>query len=73
MNEIEAINQIGLFSKRNINFLNNLKKNNINFENKRKTTKNIIKINNCIITFDYNDLEIKTKGNCDDYLGFIPD
>ncbi len=71
MNDLEAINQIGIFSKRNINFLNNLKKNNIDFENKRKTTKNIIRINNCTITFDYNDLEIKTKGNCEPYIKYL--
>jgi len=71
MNEIEIVNQIGLFSKRNMKFLNYLRSNNIDFENKRKTTKNITKLNNCTITFDYNDLEIKTKGNCEPYKDFL--
>jgi len=71
MNDLQIINQIGLFSKKNTNFLNYLKKNNIDFENQKKTKSSTITINDCKVIFDYDDLQIKTKGNCENYTKFL--
>jgi len=52
-------------------FINKLKKANIEFENTRKVKKNTIKIGSCSVIFDYDALEVKTKGKCKDIKEFL--
>lgn len=65
---IEVINKIGLFSKKNLAFINSLKKKNIEFENIRKANKSTIIVSGCKIIFDYNELAVKTTGKCEQIL-----
>ena len=65
---IEAINAIGLFSKKNLAFVNSLKKKNIEFENIKKAKKNIVIVGGCKVIFDYDDLVVKTTGKCEKLL-----
>lgn len=71
LSDLEIINQIGMLSKRNLKFINNLKKNDIQFENYKKASKNVVKVNSCTIVYDYSNLEIKTKGDCDKFEEYI--
>lgn len=66
LSPIQVLNEIGKFSQKNVKFLNNLKNKNIEFENTRKTKKNITKIGPCSVTYNYDDMEIQTKGKCQD-------
>ena len=68
---IQIINEIGKFSQKNMKFLNKLKKANIEFENTRKRKKNTIQIGSCSVIYDYDALEVKTKGRCKDIKEFL--
>jgi len=68
---IQAINEIGKFSQKNMKFLNRLRNANIEFENIRKKKKNITTIESCSVIYDYDALEVKTKGKCQEIKEFL--
>lgn len=71
LSPIQVINEIGKFSQRNVKFLNELKKKNIEFDNIKKAKKNITNIGKCSVIYDYDDLQVKTKGKCQDIKELI--
>ena len=70
---IEAINAIGLFSKKNLAFVNSLKKKNIEFESIKKAKKNTIIVSGCKVIFDYDYLVVKTSGKCGEIEKLLED
>ena len=69
MNNLQAINQIGIFSKKNMSFLKFLEKEGIKFEKTKLARKHTINIiGGCSVVFDYDELKIKTKGDCTRFL-----
>ena len=71
LSPLQVINEIGKFSQKNMKFINKLKKANIDFETIKKVKKNTIKIGSCSVIYDYDLLEVKTKGKCKDIEEFL--
>lgn len=78
LSELEIINLIGKFSNKNMKFINDLKKNGWFQGNEKRCKKNTIYVKrgiaSCTIIFDYDKLDIKTKGDsnfCDELMKLI--
>jgi len=67
VSELDAINIIGKFSKENMRFISSLKKNGMWRSNEKIKRKHVVEASwgdkACTVIFDYNDLDVKTKGN----------
>ncbi len=67
LSELEVINIIGKFSKKNMQFIAELKRDGLFEGNEKRSKKNTIfaknKTASCEVIFNYDDLDITTKGD----------
>lgn len=67
LNDLEVINLVGQFSKKNMRFITDLKKEGLFIESDKRNMKNKVVAGDgksqCIVTFDYNNMDVKTKGD----------
>ncbi len=67
LNDLEVINLVGKFSKKNMRFITDLKKQGLFIESDKRNMKNKVVAGDgesqCTVTFDYNNMDVKTKGN----------
>ena len=62
--DLEVMNMVGKFSKRNMAALSKLKKSGIEVDYKKKTKKSILEYGTCKAVFDYGSLKTKKNGDC---------
>ena len=62
--DLQIINSIGLFSKRNMAALSKLKKSGIEVEYEKKSKKSTLEYGTCKAVFDYGSLKTKKDGDC---------